>query len=558
MKPPCTLTNDQWPPNYTEVLQWRQQQLLHLRENPHLWHGARRYYASNYEAFINHWVMTYDPRNAGSAKPTKIPFILFKRQAEMLEFLLRIKAVQTDGLFEKARDYGATWVAVLYSVCEWLFEPGASIGWGSRKETLVDKVGDLDSIFEKIRFVLRNLPVEFIPEGFKEREHATYMKIINPVTGATITGEAGDNIGRGGRKSCYFKDESAHYDRPEMIEAALGDNTRMQIDISSVNGTGNVFHRRRLSGVVWEGGEVVHGKTNVMLLDWRDHPEKTQEWYDKRRARAEEEGLLHLFHQEVDRDYASAVAGILIPKKLVDAAVDAHIRLGWDDPSGSYFAGLDVADDSKNGDKNAYAERISYLLTALDQWGGVDTTKTTSRAVDLAVRNVAIQYDCIGVGAGVKGEANRLKESNLLPHGITFTPWSASGEVQGKDKHLLRNADGTYDRKSPLRGQYYQNLRAQAAWELRLRFERTFKAVHDGAKYDQETMIAIPSDIPHFTQLCDQLSQPVMTKSTATGKMLIDKAPAGTRSPNLFDACIMAFYPLKLSLPTAAMFLRDR
>lgn len=558
MRPPSTLTNDLWPPDYVAVLAWRQQQLTYLRNNPHMWPAAKMYYANNYEAFINHWVMTYDPRNAGSSKPTKVPFILFKRQAEMLEFLCRLKTAQTDGLFEKARDYGATWLAVCYSVCEWLFEPGASVGWGSRKETLVDKVGDLDSIFEKIRFVLRNLPVEFLPEGFKEREHATYMKIINPVTGATITGEAGDNIGRGGRKSCYFKDESAHYERPEMIEAALGDNTRMQIDISSVNGTGNVFHRRRLSGVVWEGGDVAHGKTNVMLLDWRDHPEKTQEWYDKRRQRAEEEGLLHLFSQEVDRDYASAVAGILIPKKLVDAAIDAHIKLGWPDPSGSYFAGLDVADDSKNGDKNAYAERVGYLLTGLDQWGGVDTTKTTNHAVDLAVRNVAIQYDCIGVGAGVKGEANRLLESNLLPHGITFTPWSASGEVLDKDKHLLKNPDGTEDKKSPLKGNYYHNLRAQAAWEMRLRFERTYKAVHDGAKYDPDTMIAIPSNTPHLTQLCDQLSQPVMTKSIATGKMLVDKAPPGTRSPNLFDACIMAYYPLKLALPTASMFLRAR
>ena len=52
------------------------------------------------------------------------------------------------------------------------------------------------------------------------------MRIVNPQTGASITGESGDNIGRGGRKLCYFKDESAWYERPEKIEAALADNTR--------------------------------------------------------------------------------------------------------------------------------------------------------------------------------------------------------------------------------------------------------------------------------------------------------------------------------------------
>jgi hypothetical protein len=52
--------------------------------------------------------------------------------------------------------------------------------------------------------------------------------------------EAGDNIGRGGRTLVYFKDESAHYEHPDLIEAALGDNTNVQIDISSVNGLGKL------------------------------------------------------------------------------------------------------------------------------------------------------------------------------------------------------------------------------------------------------------------------------------------------------------------------------
>src|SRR5690606_18584010 len=133
-------------------------------------------------------------------------------------------------------------------------------------------------------------------------------KLANNDNGATITGESGDNIGRGGRKSRYFKDESAHYERPELIEAALGDNTDVQIDISSVNGLGNVFHRRREAGVLWEpGAKIEPGMTRVFIFDWRDHPEKTQEWYDRRKARAEREGMQHIFAQEVDRNYSAAV-----------------------------------------------------------------------------------------------------------------------------------------------------------------------------------------------------------------------------------------------------------
>lgn len=115
MKPPCTLTKSEWPPNYIEVLRWRQHQLGHLRKNPELWEGAKLYYSNNYAAFINHWGMTYDPRNAGTELPTKIPFILFQRQEEIIDFLLKLKSAQEDGMLEKARDYGATWLAVYYS-----------------------------------------------------------------------------------------------------------------------------------------------------------------------------------------------------------------------------------------------------------------------------------------------------------------------------------------------------------------------------------------------------------------------------------------------------------
>lgn len=93
----------------------------------------------------------------------------------------------------------------------------------------------------------------------------------------------------------YFKDESAHYERAERIEAALGDNTDVQIDISSVRGSASVFYRRRMAGEVWQPDKIMpKGKTRVFVFDWRDHPGKPQAWYDLRRTRAETEGLLHI------------------------------------------------------------------------------------------------------------------------------------------------------------------------------------------------------------------------------------------------------------------------
>ena len=276
-------------PDYVEVFAWRQRQLLRMKADPVLQAGALAYYADRPVEFIEHWLNTYDPRNAGTERPASMPFILFQRQRDLIEFVQACLAGEEDGLIEKARDMGATWVACAVSVWLWRFKPGLSIGWGSRKEQLVDRIGDPDSIFEKMRMIIAGMPAMFRPRGYDERVHATHMRIINPENGATITGEAGDNIGRGGRKTLFWKDESAHYERPEKIEAALGDNTRVQMDISSVNGPGNVFHRRREAGTVWTGGDAAKG-TNVFVMDWSDHPEKDQAWFDARKAKAAADG----------------------------------------------------------------------------------------------------------------------------------------------------------------------------------------------------------------------------------------------------------------------------
>lgn len=500
--------------------------------------GAIEFYRTRPVEFINHWLDTYDPRNAGKVAPAKMPFIMFGRQAELVEFIIACLRNEEHGLVEKARDMGATWVCCAVSVWLWRFLDGAAVGWGSRKEQLVDKIGDPDSIFEKMRMLIRSMPREFWPGGFNDQDHMTYMRIVNPETGATITGESGDNIGRGGRKLIYFKDESSHYERPEKIEAALSDNTRVQMDISSVNGLGNVFHRRREAGVEWTGGAAHQGVTNVFVMDWRDHPEKTDEWYQARRRKAEADGLLHIFAQEVDRNYSASVVGTIIPADWVGSAIDAHVKLGLPEPSGKRTAGLDVADEG--GDLNALASRTGYLLEAVDDWGDGDTGKTTRRAIDmLAGRPVEVQYDSVGVGAGVKTEANRIKAEGHMPKGMEFVPWSAGAGVQWPDKHI--NPD---DRDTPINKDFYANLKAQAWWQLRLRFERTHRAVTEGLEFSPDELISLPSGLPKLRQLQKELSQATADRTSASLKLIVDKTPPGTRSPNMADAVVMAFWPV--------------
>lgn len=534
-----------WAPDYVELFAWRQQQLLMFRNKPSMLEGAKEYYRTHPAEFISDWVDTYDPRNAGKdGMLTRMPFILFPRQRDMVGFLTAMLEGEENGLIEKCRDAGATWLCVGYTVWLWLFWDGIAIGWGSRKEQLVDKLGVVDSIFEKIRQVIGGLPKEFLPQGFSDRDHLSYMRIVNPETHSTITGEAGDNIGRGGRTRIYFKDESAHYERPELIEAALGDNTRVQVDISSVNGLGNVFHRKREAGEEWNEGKAHKGKTNIFVFDWRHHPQKTQKWYDERKERFTNEGLAHVFAQEVDRNYASSVQGVIIQPEWVKAAIDAHKKLGIE-PTGKRISGLDVADGGI--DKDALVSRKGIVIDTCEMWGSIDQGVTTRKAIDICPSDEAIEmmYDCIGVGAGVKTESNRLRDGNLLPSGLEFHPWSASAKVQFPEENIIKG-----DKQSPKNKDHYTNLKAQAWSVVGQRFFKTWQAVTKGIEIDPEEIISLDSDMKNVHTLIKELSQATSGLSASTMKVVVNKTPEGTRSPNMADAAVMCLFPVRSSLYT--------
>jgi hypothetical protein len=465
-------------------------------------------------------------------------------------FLEELDRDGENGLIEKCRDMGATWLLCAYSVKKWLFDPDDATGWGSRKQELLDKLGDPDSIFEKMRLLIKRLPDIWLPDGFRTREHATFMKLINPENGSTITGESGDNIGRGGRKKRVCKDESAHYERPEKIEAALGDNTDIQIDISSVNGLGNVFQRRREAGIDWfPHAEMTPGMVRVFVMDWRDHPEKTQEWYDQRKAKAEREGMQHVFAQEVDRNYSAAIQNTIIAYEWITAAVDAHLKVPClrVPPPDLWMAGLDVADEG--ADRNALALRQWVILRDVREWGERDPGLTARRSIHVlrSHRGIKLQYDSIGVGSNVKSEYNRiLDEGKYTLDGVEYlfrrgevicVPWNAGASVVDPYERSI-----PFDDQSLYNKDFYENFKAQAWWSIRARFYKTWRAVTFGDTYPADELISLDSSMPLLHQLMKELAQPVSKPSKGL-KTMVDKKPDGTKSPNLADATIQSFFP---------------
>jgi phage terminase large subunit len=315
-----------WAPDYEAIFAERAARLKRIRATPEIIPGLKEYYRDHPVEFINDWGLTFDPRNAEVKLPTTVPFLLFPKQAEYITWLRDRWLAREDGLAEKSRDMGVSWLCVAFAVWMWLFHPGTVVGFGSRKEEYVDKIGDPKSLFWKIRQFVNFLPVEFRPAGYSEKLCAPHMRVLNPENGAAIVGEAGDNIGRGNRTSIYFKDESAFYEHADSIDAALSQTSNCKIDVSTPNGNGNPFYRKRHGG-----------KIKVFTFHWRDDPRKGPDWYAKQVNDLD----AVIVAQEVDIDYNASTGDAWISGTLLEAAQ----RVGPADVEavGLWMIGVDAA-----------------------------------------------------------------------------------------------------------------------------------------------------------------------------------------------------------------------
>lgn len=544
LSPSTGITPIVFSPNYRQELLRRLELNDKLSRSNKLLEMALYGYANDCIRWIEDFCITVDPRNneedEDNTKTRKMPFLLFPRQKEMVQFILECLQEKEHGLIEKSRDMGATWLCCAISVWLWLFRPGITIGWGSLLAHNIDDRGNPKSIFLKIRQIIDHLPPFMKPMGYDPRWHAPSMKVLHPsqTWGSAIIGEGGDNMGRGGRTTIYFKDESAHYEHPDLIEAALGDNTNVQIDISSVNGSANVFYRRRMAGEVWYPGcKIAPGTVRVFVLDWSDHPNKSKEWHDRREATSRREGLLHIFRQEVDRDYAGSIDKIIIQQEWVRAAVDAHIVLDIHD-DGERVAGQDIADGGT--DKNASVGRHGIITRFAEDWHG-DADEAPKVAIPMCVRQgiYCIEYDSVGVGTGFKATINQMTRDGTLPDNMLIEPWNGGAEVMDPDKPSIPGDD-----QSPTNKNQYRNLKAQSWFRVRARFYKTYRAVKFGDKYPHAELISLDSTMPKLHELMMQLSQATYD-SDQKGKTIVDKKPDGTISPNLADGLIMCYNPIR-------------
>lgn len=241
--------------------------------------------------FIENFGWTFDPRP--QANPNNLPFILYEYQKDLIRWTIDHIDNGKDGLIEKSRDMGVSWVTVWIFVWYWLFRDGINLLIGSYKEDLVDKRNSDDSLFGRIDYVVAGLPKWLMPTGFNPAKHRNHMKLVNPANSNLISGDTMNaDFGRGTRKTAIFFDELGSWDYAKDAWEGTAQSTACRLANSTPKGF-NFYAKLRNSGI------------DVITLHWKKHPLKDQTWYEYEKTRSTEEAVA----QELDISYNKSQEG---------------------------------------------------------------------------------------------------------------------------------------------------------------------------------------------------------------------------------------------------------
>lgn len=258
-----------YPKDFTDNIKYRVELVKECEVNPSLRKDVIEVCKKNILFYINTFCWTKDPR-----KPLEIlPYITYPFQDEHILSVKQAIDYQYDILNEKSRDMGVSWDILYAFTWFWLFEPGSDFRVGSRKEEYVDKLNDIDTLLEKVRFNLKRHPSWLLPEGFDFDKHAGYMRIVNPKNENAIVGESANPFfGSGGRRKAILLDEFAKWEIKvaEAAWTATADVTKCRVVVSTPVGSANKF------ALLAKGTKE---KILKSTLHWTLHPEKAKDAY---------------------------------------------------------------------------------------------------------------------------------------------------------------------------------------------------------------------------------------------------------------------------------------
>jgi phage terminase large subunit len=456
--------------------------------------------------WCDNFVWSFDPR----VSPSLFPIKLFDFQVDYLKWRDEVIELKEHGVIAKSRDMGLSWLNIMHQVHSWLFRSGYKGTFISRKQDLVDKIGDYDSIFEKIRFLLRYLPAWMLPENFSLTDHMPFCKIVNPDNGSLITGQTGDDAGRGGRSTVTDIDEYAFIPRQGRLDAAISQNSDVVFYTSTPNGIGDNFYKKFTNSNIkkfkahWKSDP---RKNDYVLADGTEGKGTTNDvsavypWYEKQKSVLEDVVLA----AEINIDFAASVEGVFIESKWIQAAV----AIDQNENFSKLYAALDVATTGKNS--NVLTLGTDKKVYKIIAWKGLDTTQTAYKVHELwdEYQWLALKIDADGVGEGV---VSTLKTFQTEYEVVALHGAAKPSEMEWPDGLISQ------EKFANARAEWWSILRYRIknAYDLRL-----------GLDVDIEDCLQIPNN----STLLEQLSQPL--RKFATNKKILVESKEDLRKRNV-------------------------
>lgn len=262
--------------------------------------------------FVNMRARTYNPRLQGHN--AHMPFMTYPFQDQFICDVID-HIFNWDGLLavEKSRDMGFSWLMDVILVWWFLFHWWSSLLW-SYKEDYVHEAGNMDSLFEKIFYLLKRLPTWMTPNDMIMK----YMSVSSKMDWERqMVWDSGENFGTGWRTTVIYADEFALWNNDKVALRKTADITEARIIGWTPEGTTNEYWK-----IMTNDPSYKHVMIHKISLRWNLHPLKTQARYEYQKATRTALDLA----KEIDISYTDSVTGQVYPNFLRLARFEETIR----------------------------------------------------------------------------------------------------------------------------------------------------------------------------------------------------------------------------------------
>lgn len=273
----------------------------------------------------------------------------------------------------------------------------------------------------------------------------------------------------------------------------------------------------------------------IIVMNYRDNP-----WHGELEAERQWD-LANLPRAEYDHIWEGAfndhVEDAIIPAEWFDAAIDAHIKLGFE-TRGVKVVSHDPSD--KGPDLKGLCYRHGSVILDVQEKAGLDVNEGCDWALDYAIDVQADVYiwDCDGLGAGLRKQTLDAIAGKKMDH-VEFR----GGKGVDSPKQIYQKVDSHPNTKAKNNEETFKNRRAQYYWMLRDRFYNVYLAVEKGQYIDPDEMISLSSNISNMSALRAEICR-IPRRPNGAGLIQImskeEMARMKIASPNMADSTMMS------------------